>query len=214
MGQLLKKTPLAFTKKVQENGDIYTFYFKPVKEFRHVAGQHAMLFVPGAGMHPFSLASAPSEDVMIATHVRDSKYKQALAALKPGDQIAMRGPILNFTLNGAKDTVVFRAQGIGITPFRSMLVDKKERKLNTKIILVHVDNGEHTFRKELEPIADESHFFASPAEFQAEATKLAKKFGANATFYISGAPAVVKSTAQLLKNNGVTDIKKDGFHGL
>jgi NAD(P)H-flavin reductase len=69
----------------------------------HTAGQHGLLTVPKAGTKAFSLASAPGEpQVLIGTHLQSgSVFKKALAELRPGDNVSIRGPILNFTLDRA-----------------------------------------------------------------------------------------------------------------
>lgn len=211
----LRKSTLTFVKKQHESGDIETFYFKASKPLRHTAGQHGLFILPKfKGMHIFSLASAPDEEhVMVGTHVREgSEYKQRLAALEEGDTISLLGPVLNFVLPETPRPVVFLAQGIGITPVRSMLVQNKKQLDAT---LVHVDNPEHTYRATTEPLATQSFYVHSPEEFT-EATILtiaAKKN--DALYYISGSPRFVDATKKTLLENEVVaqNIKTDGFLG-
>jgi ferredoxin-NADP reductase len=55
-----------------------------------------------------------------------STFKQALCALQPGDRVEAIGPFGEFLVEDASP-VVFLAGGIGITPFRAMLLDLSAR---------------------------------------------------------------------------------------
>ena len=210
-----RKTTLTYVKKEHESGDIYTFFFKHDKHVKHVAGQHGLFILPKLkGLRIFSLASAPDEAfVAIGTHVRaESEYKQRLAGLQPGDKLTMLGPVLNFTLPEEKRPVVFLSQGIGITPFRSMLVHAANSR---DITLVHVDNPAHTYRETTEPLTTQSFYVHDPEAFT-EAVQLTVAAKANtALYYLSGSPRFVQATKQtLLKNNiEAKNIKKDTFLG-
>jgi ferredoxin-NADP reductase len=218
LSQLLSLTRLEFVSKHHESGDIYTFHFKATRPIKQIAGQHGLFILPQLrGFHPFSLTSAPEEEhVMVGTHVREgSRYKQYWAALKPGDPIYMFGPILNFTLEQPHPTVVMIAQGIGITPFRSMLVHKKKADLPLKTILIHVDGKAHTYQELTESIADEASYPVDKEAFDAELTSTVHKTGDVATYYISGSPRFVRSVRRQLRSFGVRrrNIRKDGFLG-
>ena len=68
------------------------FHFSRPPGFAFKAGQAVDLVLPGSEMlkHTFSLVNAPGEErLTIATRLRGSPYKQALAALVPG--MAARG---------------------------------------------------------------------------------------------------------------------------
>ncbi|BCJ61442.1 hypothetical protein Jiend_48640 [Micromonospora endophytica] len=140
---LLSSTPLEFADRWEEDGGVAVFAFTATKPFRHIAGQHGIFTIKGGGTRPFSLASAPGdEQVVIATKLDSgSKYKKALAALRPGDRITMRGPIMKFILDGAGDEVVFLAQGVGITPFRSLLRHIDTAGLGVRSTLLHLGTG-------------------------------------------------------------------------
>lgn len=216
--QFFRSTKITFVDKHHEHDDVYTFSFQSNKPLHHIAGQHGIFILPKfKGIHIFSLASAPDEDnVMIGTHVRqESKYKQTLAALQPGDTMMLLGPVLNFTLSKKPGNVVLLAQGIGITPFRSMLVHKQSAKLLTNATLIHVDSGEHTFQSLTEQSADTSFYPTSPKEFTQKVTEIVQQKGTDATYYISGSPRFVNATKQTLRVLGIPLrlMKKDGFFG-
>lgn len=92
----------------------------------------------------FTIASSPTETgIRLGTkfNPNSSTFKQALAKMKPGDQIIASQLAGNFTLPpdpGQK--LVLIAGGIGITPFRSMikyLIDTKEKR---DIVLMYSNN--------------------------------------------------------------------------
>jgi ferredoxin-NADP reductase len=87
----------------------------------------------------FSLASAPDEDtLLIATRMRDTAFKQALAAARPGAQFKIEGPFGDFILHhDAGRPAVMLAGGIGITPFRSIILDATHRKLKHRLVLFY-----------------------------------------------------------------------------
>jgi ferredoxin-NADP reductase len=208
-------TRLRFIEKAHENGDIYTFHFKPARPLKHRAGEHGVFFLPGfRGVHIFSLSSSPDEDVAISTHARkESRYKQRLMNLKAGESMWVLGPILNFTYRPGAKHLVFLAQGIGITPFRSMLVYARAHDMDIHTTLIHVDGGGHTFAPLTRRLASLAHFPTNPEEFTAfvqEATK-----DKDALFYLSGSPRFVRATKKTLRGLGVNwrRVKADTFLG-
>src|SRR5262249_54079706 len=72
----------------------------------------------------FSIASAPEEaDVMITTRMRDSAFKSCLKTMKFGATVTMEGPFGDLVLPGdANRPAVLLAGGIGVTPFRSVVL--------------------------------------------------------------------------------------------
>src|SRR6516164_9381603 len=71
----------------------------------------------------FSIASAPFEDqLMFATRMRDTAFKQSLKKMPFGTVVKMDSAMGSFTLhkNSAKPAV-FLAGGIGVTPFSSIV---------------------------------------------------------------------------------------------
>lgn len=207
-------TTLSFTKKKHETGDIYTFYFTPKKPLRHIAGQHGLFILPGLYRpHPFTLSSAPNEDyVTFSTHIdTGSRYKKRLMELKRGDKVQFVGPILRFTLQPDQSKYVFLAQGIGITPFRSMLVAAHDEKLPIETTLIHVDKSEHAFKSLTRKLATHAHYPKSSQEFNFYVNDLST----DSLFYLSGSPRFVRQTRQTLLEMGVPaqHIKADSFLG-
>jgi ferredoxin-NADP reductase len=72
----------------------------------------------------FSISSAPSEGViMITTRLRDTAFKRVLQAMPLGTQVRIEGPFGDLRLHHADRPAVVLTGGIGITPFRSILLE-------------------------------------------------------------------------------------------
>ncbi len=88
------------------------------------AGQFVYLRFPslaaGGEEHPFTLSSAPSEDVLAVTVKVLGDYTAGLKELKTGDPVIIDGPYGKFCPGGGR-ALIFLAGGIGITPFISSL---------------------------------------------------------------------------------------------
>jgi ferredoxin-NADP reductase len=166
-------------------------------------------------MKPFSIASSPAEEtIMIGTRLSSgSKFKLALAALKQGDRVRFLAPLMNFTTAGTGRELVFLAQGVGITPIRSILLDITDRGLAKKTTIIHVGH-DHAFRAETERLADNAAYPSTSESFRT-AVLAAAEDCPSATFMISGASAFVKSTTTLLRARAVaaSQIKADTMPG-
>ena len=209
-------TPLEFVRSRHESDDVHTFFFRPLRALSFKAGQHGLLAIPGAGRKPFSLASAPEDEhVAIGTRVRaGSAYKTALAALSPGTQVSLRGPLLDFTVAPSMARVVLLAQGIGITPFRSILRHLSHVAGDTRATLVHVATANHPYRDETAALATLGHYPTEQEEF-AVRVKESIVEDPTATYFVSGGSAFVTTTTAVLKAGGIrrAQIKKDRFLG-
>ena len=214
---LLRSHTLVFQDSWPVGGGVTSFSFMPDKPFEWRAGQHGVLSVGGMARKAFSVASAPEEGrVVIGTSVQSgSSFKQRLAALRPGDKVAFRGPVnQTFNLDGAAPRVVLLAQGVGITPFRAMLAHATVAGLNREVSLIHVAHDGHAYRDETRQWATTAEYPQRAPDFQA-AARVAAKTTPDATFFIAGAPQFVSSTASLLRESGVASaaIRTDKYLG-
>ena len=86
----------------------------------------------------FSIASAPFEaDLIIATRMRDTAFKRVLNSLVLGAEVSIAGPFGSFTLRQDSQPAVFLAGGIGITPFRSMLLQAFHDRIIRRFVLFY-----------------------------------------------------------------------------
>lgn len=141
---------LAFLDNIEVTApNIRTFWFKPERTLRYVAGQYLDVNLPHTSadnrgaVRTMSLSSSPTEPLLAITTAFEprggSTFKRALLALKPGDAVTVTDPMGDFIL--PKDPVqalTFVAGGIGIAPVRSMvkwLIDTGEAR-NIQIIYI------------------------------------------------------------------------------
>jgi ferredoxin-NADP reductase len=212
---LLRTTTLTFIEMRMEEGGVHSFAFHPMRPLHARAGQHGLLTLKGAGTKAFSLASAPADpEVLIGTRLQSgSPYKLALSALRPGHQVILRGPILNFTVDPTVHQAVFLAQGVGITPYRSLLRDLRATGSPTHTTLIHVGRG-HSYRSETEPLAHSAHYPTDTEGFRSDLTAVLTS-QPDAVYYISGTGGFIRDTTAMLHDRGIRSkhIKKDHFTG-
>lgn len=137
-------TTLLSSKTIAEG--TMEFRFAKPEGFTFTAGQSIDLFLVDpqetdaeGNKRAYSLASAPGEqELSIATRMRDTAFKRVLKSLPMGAMVEVDGPFGSFFLHEkASRPAVFLAGGIGITPFRSMLLDSIDRKLLHRIQLFY-----------------------------------------------------------------------------
>jgi ferredoxin-NADP reductase len=122
------------------------FHFEKPSNFTFTAGQFISITLidppetdAEGDTRAFSIASAPYErDLMIATRMRDTAFKRILRKLKPGELIRMRGPFGSLTLHDdATRPAAFLAGGIGITPFRSIVLQSTQLRRGHRLFLFY-----------------------------------------------------------------------------
>ena len=137
------KATLVDHKEVAERTSAFTFEVQGSRlEFS--AGQTCDLTLTdpsGTGedeIHTFSIASPPFEPLLtFATRLTGSAFKRALMALPLGSAIEIEGPFGSFTLHDEVERpTVFLAGGVGVTPFRSMLLTAFSQKRPAPLTLV------------------------------------------------------------------------------
>jgi len=184
----------------------------------------------------FSIASAPQEDsLMVATRMRDTAFKRTLKTLLLGSTVKIEGPFGNLTLhNNAAKTAVLLAGGIGIAPFRSMVVRAAREKLPHRIFLFFSNRRpeDAPFLDELRALEkDNPNYRLIATMTEIEKSKqpwhgetgfvsvgmLSKylKDAQSPVYYIAGPPAMVKAMREILSKQSVDDddIRTEEFSG-
>ena len=108
-----------------------TFRFSRPPGYTFTPGQYLTLTLDtreGPQTKPFSHCDAPGDpESLILTRMTGSAFKDALAALHPGDRVTMSGPFGKLTLPEGVDRAAFLVGGVGITPMRSIVRDSVQR---------------------------------------------------------------------------------------
>jgi len=200
---LLSSHRLTFVDRQDVGGGVTSFAFRASEGLAYRPGQHCMLAVSAIGRRPFSLASAPGEEhVLFGTSLTPrTGFKKRLDALTAGDELGMRGPIYSFgpefAIDEAAPRLVMLAQGVGITPFRSMLSHLDATSAETTTSLIHVAADGHAYRQDTERWATDSAYLDGSEAFRSAVTAAAGQEH-DATFYVAGAPGFVSATTRLL----------------
>lgn len=176
----------------------------------------------GKEEYSMSLATSPTRPHLewaarVASH---SSWKQAFAALKPGDEVEVDGPYGHFVLDETRDAV-FVAGGIGITPLKGMAEYLADTRATRRAVMLYSnrDQGEIAYRSELDALVQSNPNFRVTYTLtrEPEGSAWAGKRGridvpmvqeaarglADPAYYLCGLPDMVRSVGQGLLDAGV-----------
>lgn len=125
-----------------ESADTFTLSLvAPRLDYGFQAGQFNMLYVFGVGEAAISISSDPEHGQSIGHTIRAvGSVTNALAKLKPGDAVGVRGPFgTSWPLEAARGRdVVLVTGGIGLAPLRPTIYHLlRHRRDYGKVILLH-----------------------------------------------------------------------------
>ncbi len=222
---------LTLINKKQETLSATSFFFKPSSPTLWIPGQfliytleHKNPDVRGK-MRFFTISSAFFENhIAITTKIDDkapSSFKKALNQMQLGGKIQAKGPDGNFILEDLFAEYVFIAGGIGITPFRSIILDLANDKSPVNVTLLYANKDEDIlFKNEFEEIAKSNpnfkiNYFISPKHINEDYIKKLVPDLKKPLYYISGPNNMVEDLLTMLKSLGIEEkkIKLDYFHG-
>lgn len=225
--RIFRRSKFDFVKKEKETDNIWSLYFKPPTKFNIEAGEHLLLKLnhedqdDRGNIRFYSPSSAPHEDLIrITTRYfgeESSSFKKAMFKMEAGDTINAMGPIGKFTVNDLSKEYIFIAGGVGITPFRSIILDLVRKGSLPKISLYYFNSSKDIlFKDELDKVAKDSPnlaitYLSKGDEIPREV--IDKVNSNNGMFYIAGAPKFVSGHKDRLKKLGtsVFRIKFDPF---
>lgn len=213
---------LKLVSSYAEVGNIRTFVFE-TNGATWVPGQYQTYTLDSvagdddAKKRYFTIAAAPSEnEIHISTRVTDSAFKQALNALQPGDEIEADDIEGDFVWED-DEAVVLVAGGIGVTPYRAMLVEraKQGKKIPARLLYFGRDDN-FAFRQEFDNIASthpelQIDYIVGEMVSADNILKYAPE-AASTTVYISGPEPLVDAVGDDLQAKGVK-LKQDWFPG-
>lgn len=216
---------LKFFEKKKEVEDITTFIFEPEEPIVWQAGQFMVYSLPHTPedirgrQRFFTISSAPFEKfISISTKITEtpSSFKKALDSMNPGDEIFAKGPGGDFVIEDPNKNYVFLAGGIGITPYRSIILQfAHEKRLLNFSLLYSGQTNEMPFEEEL----NKSMINFPKSKVIKKTEKVneddLKHFDKNSIFYISGPDGFVEEVFELLQKIGIPEenIKSDYFSG-
>jgi NAD(P)H-flavin reductase len=228
------------------------FVFERPEGFEYQAGQFIKVTLDVAyetdergNRRSMSLASAPCEPhLILAMRMTGSGFKKSLAQYKEGETITFEGPFGHIQLPETVDhPLVFIAGGIGIVPFRSMLVQEKFLSFPHRIFLFYSTRTllQAAFLAELEAIQHKrygciptlSNIDQVPSGWKGERGRVTREMmekylrsqgipafvdnddSFSPLYYVVGTPAMVIDMKQYLMNAGVKteDIILEWFSG-
>ena len=222
-------------ESIQRTRDIISIRFTKPAGFDYSPGQFIFVMV-GSGddevTKHLSISSSPTEDFLEVTkRLTGHPFSNALAALKEGDKVMLKGPFGKFTYAGENKKIGMLSGGIGITPLRSIIKYIFDEMLDTDIVLFYSNSREDdiAFENEFEEMKKRYPKFnivntvtmpgpswtGLTGRITADMIKNYMPDYMNRVFYISGPTRMVDSMLILLKEINIPEeqIKKEFFTG-
>jgi predicted ferric reductase len=126
------------------------------RKMKFVPGQFAMVYLEakdGWHRHPFTISSAPREDVLRVTVKALGDYTSRMhELLEPGMPAVVGGPHGRFTHWKGTDRQLWIAGGVGVAPFLSWL-RALDGRLPHRVDFFYTASGEAAFAEEIRAIA-------------------------------------------------------------
>lgn len=222
---------LKLIKKKAEAPNTNSFLFQPEQPLNWKAGQFLRYRIEDPNPDNrrvdrfFTIASAPHEGhVMLTTKFvpgDGSTFKKDLQNMKIGDYIEATPPSGSFTIEDPNKEYVFLAGGIGITPFRSILMDLDHKGAPINVTLLYANKiPEVTFKTELEELSKKHPLFKiiyiiDPQKIDEEFINKKIPDYMQKTFYVSGPEPMVEAMEQMLYKMGLKEerVVRDYFPG-
>jgi ferredoxin-NADP reductase len=187
----------------------------------------------GSVEYPMSLACSPTKPYLeFGARISDTPWKEAFAALRPGDEAEVDGAYGHFVLQEDSPTVLV-AGGIGITPLKGMAEYAADRRLPIAMRLLYSSRNEEeiAYRSELDALTRQNprfevvHTLTRPSEnssWRGRTGRIDVQLLAKAseglevpTYYVCGLPGMVQETYRNLVGLGVStdQIRYEAFRG-
>ncbi|MDO8429278.1 MAG: FAD-dependent oxidoreductase [Candidatus Daviesbacteria bacterium] len=229
---------LKLLEKKRETPEVESFIFEKPANFEFVAGQylkfnleHSQADERGTRRY-FSISATPHEDFLMITtkYIPDtaSTFKSQLNNLSVDETIEAEGPRGEFTFQDTGETV-FIAGGIGITPFRSILLDLDYKNLQPKITLLYSSRTQNILFKQLfdeisirnpnlkivYTVTEDPNWSGEKSQIDPDFIKKYVPVLQESIFYVSGPEPMVEAMGKMLVEMGVPEdhFKQDFFPG-
>jgi ferredoxin-NADP reductase len=222
---------LTLVAKRPETYNVVSFMFRSDAPLSWQAGQFLHYTLP----HPeaddrgttryFTIASAPFEKhVMLTTRFASegsSSFKRALWQLPVGAAVEVCPPDGDFVLGDPSREHVLMAGGIGITPFRAILLDLDHHQIPINATLLYANRrADFVYQAEIDALADRHprlavRYLASPGRITKALIRGVAPDLVKPVFHVSGPEPFVETLGGMLSGLGVPDahVKRDYFPG-
>ncbi|HSW79293.1 MAG TPA: FAD-dependent oxidoreductase [Candidatus Saccharimonadales bacterium] len=212
----------------EAEGIVNTFVWEPEEPVEWVAGQYIKYNLPHDNPDDrgttrwFTIAAPPYEQkprITTRFTLNDgSSFKAKLRTLGPGDTIEAGKPSGDFTFDVSRPAILI-AGGIGITPYRAMLLQLDHDNADFKAHMLYANrNDQFVFRDQIDAVAKKQQnltvdYFTDPRHIDIDDIKFAAEHFKDPLYYISGPEPMVNSFKDLLVASGVKeeDLKLDDF---
>lgn len=227
---VLTKTKLTLAERHQESLDTISFRFKAPElrswkpgQYLHYTLDHPFPDSRGIERY-FTICSAPFEGhIQITTRFseKSSSFKKTLRGLEVGATIEADGLEGDFVVEDPNKRLVFIAGGIGVTPYRAILLalDHDEKPINVDLLYANRDE-DIPFKDELEELAEKHpllriHYYTGSNRLDEQSIRAAVAELGKPVFYVSGPAPMVEAFDKLLKGMSIpaSRIKTDDFPG-
>jgi ferredoxin-NADP reductase len=207
---------------------ISTFWFRPAKPLRYIAGQFTELHLPHADTDNrgdkrwFTLSSSPTDELVSVTTRLDpeqpSSFKRTLFGLEAGAAVTLAEPMGDFVLPLDKDRpLVFAAVGLGITPIHSMIRWLGDTGQQRPITMLYATKtaAEAAFRPLLQQASIDFKLLEAESRLTSDHIAAMPHAQDNALVYISGPEPIIERFVAELPHLGVDSSRlvTDYFHG-
>ena len=222
---------LILVDKRSETEDVTSFIFRSDAPLKWQAGQFLHYSLPHADPDErgvsryFTIASAPFEgQVMLTTRFateRGSSFKRALRELPLGAAVDVGEPDGDFVVGDPDHEHIFIAGGIGVTPFRAILLDLDHRELPINATLLYANRSpDFVYKAEMDRLAGRHprlavRYVVSPERVAPSSIRGVSADLAKPIFHVSGPEPFVEALGTMLTGLGVPDgqVKSDFFPG-
>ena len=228
---VLMKTKLTLAHRRHETMDAFSFQFHSAEiknwkpgQYLHYTLEHPHPDSRGCERY-FTISSAPFEGhIQLTTRFSEKKgstFKKALHDMPVGGTIGADGLEGDFVVDDPSKRLVFIAGGIGVTPYRAILLtlDHARAPINVDLLYANRDEG-FPFKAELELLVKKHpafrlHYFTGTKRLDERGIEAAVGSAGEAVFYVSGPEPMVEALEKLLKGMGVpkSRVKADYFPG-
>lgn len=206
--------------------DTIELWFTMPEGFVYKAGQYIGIDMPvgktkSENLKSFSLSTPPYRKLLATTmRLTGSPYKKLIEKLKNGDKIKIQGPYGNFIIrDGDEDAKIrFFAQGIGITPFISIIRENTWYKKKQYMMLFYQNHSFETtaYLEELTLTQQQNSYFNFapfiPLPAQVE---LMEKIAGKGLYFLCGSEFAVTAYKEILRlaNVDKKQIRVEEFPG-